>query len=176
MGMKTRFRNYQINKLKKNPAKAKSYSGFAAVRTIGISFANQKFRDEIQDYKRKMEGLGKQVSIIEYIPFKRKEIEKKNIYTPEQWYCKSDLNYSGVPTNAHVQSFLQREYDVYLDLNEEEEHPNDFISLKLKASLKAGNSNRQDLGLDLAFSISEKDNLQHFFKQLDYYLNFINQK
>lgn len=176
MGLKNTLRNYQLNKLIKNLRQSSTYNGFDSIETIGICFERSNNNQVIFNYKSKMEGLGKKVVLLEYLPFTKKELEKKSTNTEGLWFCKSDLKYSGLPSNTSIESFLSESYDVLLDLNSKEHHPNEFISLKAKASLKAGSSERADLPFDLMLRISEKDNFDGLFKELDYYLNFINQK
>lgn len=176
MGIKSRLRNYHLKKLRANLPKAAPYRGFDSFKTLGINFERSNSKNVILEYAKKMEGLGKEVVLLEYLPFTKKEIEKKGIAVEGLWYCKSDLKFSGVPNNPNIEIYLNKNFDVHLDLNSNPEHPNDFISLKSNASLRAGSNNRKDLLLDLMLRISEKNNFEGLFKELDYYLNFINQK
>lgn len=176
MGFKSKIRNYQIKKLKANSSKSNPYHGFDSIKTMGIIFERSNAKDVILEYGKKMESLGKKVVLLEFLPFTKKEIEKKEISAKGLWYCKSDLKFSGQASNSNIDKFLNEDYQVHLDLNTKPEHPNDFISLKTNANLKAGGNLKDGLSLDLMLNISEKDNFDGLFKELDYYLNFINQK
>ncbi len=176
MGLKSTLRKFQLKKLINNPIKTKLYKGFDSIEWIGISYERSNSKDDILKYAARMKSAGKKVQLLEYIPFTQKEIEKKGIATEGLWFCKSDLSFSGNPNNANVEKFLKQGMDVYLDLNSKAQHPLDFISLKAKSSLKAGSSLKEDLSMDLMLSITENNNFEQLFKELDYYLNFINQK
>lgn len=175
MGIKTFIRNYKLNKLRSSVSKASNYEGFDKVKKIGICFERNKNSKSVLAYADKLRQLGKEISLLEYIPMKNKEMEKEAVETPQAWFGKSHIGFSGEPTNADVSSFLSNDYGIYIDLTPSELHPVDYISLKVKAALKVGNAKRADLAYDLMLSIDENDNFDSVFKELDYYLNFINQ-
>lgn len=176
MGLKSTIRNFQLKKWIKNSPKSAPYKGFDSVEWIGISFEKSKLNDEIFSYADKMKSCGKKVQLLEYIPKSKKEIEKNGVSSEVLSYCKSDVNYSGVPQNSNIAKFLNQEMDVFLDLNSKLNHPSDFICLKARASLKAGSNLKEELCLDLMLNIAENNNFDQLFKELDYYLNFINHK
>lgn len=176
MKLKKFFRKLRIKKWLKSTPKANTYKGFDDVNAIGICFERSTMDKEILEFAASLETKAKKVFLLEYIPLKNKQIEKEAVPTPRSWFGKSHLNFFGEPNNEDIQKYLKRNLDVHIDLITESPHALDFVSIRSRASLKIGSNQRLELPFDLMFSISENNNFDSIFKQIDYYLNFINQR
>ena len=167
-------RKYKLSKILDQTTTNLEYKGFGQVKTVGICFKHGKLNNEIITYSDGLRKLGKEVHLLEYIPKRARDIEKEGIQTPYPWFCKNNVNRYGQPSGKSVNDFTSTHYGVYLDLINEEEHPVDFITAKVNADFKIGSNIRPDLKYNMLMAFKD-DNFTAIFKEIDYYLNFINQ-
>lgn len=173
MGLKSSIRTFLLKKSKYT--NKKPFIGFKRAETIGICFQTVIDKRAIEEYQKKLLKDGKLVKLLEYVPKRKKEIENEGLRFDSLWFCKSDVNWMGNPKNEDVQRFLSNHFDVYIDLVNEEEHPVDFITTQAKSSFKIGAGLKSIINFDLSIKLKEKSDLEQTFKEIDYYLNFINQ-
>ncbi|HAD95974.1 MAG TPA: hypothetical protein DCG19_01145, partial [Cryomorphaceae bacterium] len=152
---------------------AHDYPGFKLLKRVGIAFQAGQSEKAVLDYARELRNKGKEVHLLGYIPKRRKDIEGIPSYP---WLCKSDVNWLGVPKGKEVSDFLALHFGVYIEILDAQSHPLDFVSSRVAADFKIGFSTREELGFDLSLQMMEKSPAQSAFKEIDYYLNFINNK
>lgn len=172
MTIKQRLRNYSLNKLLKQFPANGSYLGFKAIKTVAIVYEQGAATKDVQAFAKKLSDEGKKVEALMFIPKKRKDITD---HQPHNFFCKDDLNWVGKPKQEGVSDFTSAQYDVLITLNDKEVSPVQFITLSSKASFTIGLSSSHLSVLDLQVSKPEGDDYTSVFKEIDYYLRFINQ-
>ena len=127
--------------------------------------------DAVKAFAQHMRDNGKEVSVLAYIPQKRKEIS----YAPGfDHFTKDELNWLGRPKSAEVQKFLKEPYEVFITLNERLESPIQFITVAAKADFIIGLRNGKETRIDLQFDSGANHDYAQIFKEIEYYLRFIN--
>lgn len=148
------------------------YPGFDLVKTIAIAFEAGEYDRQILDFAHKMEQAGKTVHLLGYIPRKRKEITDLPRYNH---FTKNELNWYGKPKSEDAKAFLKPHYEVFIALNTKNDSPLEFISAAVTADFSVGLRVPCFTRFDLVLEQKE-EGLQKVFEEIEYYLNFINQK
>ena len=170
MTLKQRLRNYSLNKLQKQFSKNGGYPGFAAIKKVAIVFEQGIAEKAVQDFVKKLSSENKEVEVLTYIPKKRKEITD---HKPFNFFCKDDLNWYKKPKAEAISDFTSQPFDVFITLNDKAS-PLQFVTLSSKASFTIGLNSSNLTILDLQVSKPQGDDYASVFKEIDYYLRFIN--
>lgn len=171
MGIRSFLRTRALKKLGASNSGSEGYPGFAAVENIAIcSDWKEGDNSRVDQLISELEAKGKKVFVIVYVPLRSKQM---NQIPKLSWFCKDHVNWLGKPRTKSVEEFLSRDYGAYIDLNESEGSPADFISATVRAQLKISSSFKEFMDFDLALDLSAKKS-ESPFKQLMYYLEFIN--
>ncbi len=173
MGVRERLRAYWLRQGTNKSFQAHDYPGFKLLQRIGIVFEAGSCEKAVLNYARELRSKGKEVHLLAFIPKRRKDIEG---IPPYPWMCRSNVNLLGMPGGKDVSDFLSLHFGVYIDMVIAEKHPLDFISSRVAADFKIGFANREGLGFDLSLQMTEKAPAESALKEIDYYLNFINNK
>lgn len=168
MSLKSFIRNIFIKRLN-SKSRTASYKGFDQIKSMGFVFVEGKNSKEIIEFTKSFEQQGKQMHLLGYIPLKRKAIEREPSFP---WFCKSNLNWIGFPKGSEIEVFTNSSLDVYFNLSQDDSIPLNFIDKKVNAKFKIGT--RGD-GFDLKIKPKDGD-IKNTFQEIEYYLNFINQK
>lgn len=173
MTVNSKFREYMLLRSRKTGFRPNDYPGFDLVESVAIAFEGGEDDKLILDFARKMEKAGKKVNLMAYIPKKRKEITD---LPPFDHFTKSELNWFGKPKSEEVKKFLEPHYGVFIVLNRKNDSPLEFITAGVGADFSIGLRIPCFTRFDLVLEQKEETGLQGVFKEIDYYLNFINQR
>lgn len=161
--------------LRKSDRKTKVYN-IADARTVGIIY---EVKDESQfghihyfvDY---LHDQGKHVKALGYV--ESKEImgflKHTNVYS---YFQKAGLNWYFKPNSPDADSFIQQEFDILIDLSEEDKLPMQFAVATSNAKFKVGKyqEDKQDL-YDMMLLVEEGKTLKYLIGQMKHYLTIIN--
>ena len=93
------------------------------------------------------------------------------------FFCKKDLNFNLSPKTNFHKSFLEKEFDILIDLNLKNENPLRYFAVLSNAKCKIGIESDINRGIhDLLFSIDKGKGVKFFLRHLDHYLGIINQQ
>ncbi len=171
MSWMKKIRDYALQKSRNISYRPADYPGFEKFKTMAIVFESGKQNSIIQDFARQMEAAGKEVQLLGYIPQKRKEILEPPAF---DYFTKSEINWFGKPKSEEVTQFLNGTYQVFITLNESEESPVQFITVAAKADFVVGLSNGKVARIDLLVGAGKTHDYKAVFKEVEYYLKFIN--
>jgi hypothetical protein len=174
MSIKSILRNYRLKSKKGNRGKNSSYNGYNKAKTIGICFHSKDVLSVTQ-YADSLIKSGKSVQLLQYVPLKKKEIEKQQLSFDTAWFCKGDANWLDIPQNDQVSRFLSQNHDIYIDLMDGINPLAEYVSICINSLFKIGMSSERDSIFDLVIKQRENEDLKSVFKEIEYYLNFINQ-
>ncbi len=172
MNLREQLRSYALKQGFNQNFQAYDYPGFQLLKRVGIAF-EIPYEKAVLQYARELRNKGKEVHLLGYIPKRKKEIEGIPAYP---WICRSDLNWLGAPRAKEAKNFISLHFGVYIEIIDREKHPMDFISSRVAADFKIGFALRERWGFDLSLQMTEKAPAEAAFKEIDYYLNFINKK
>ncbi len=152
--------------------KPQDYPGFKAVEKVAIVFRSGGDDPAILAFAKKLGEAGKTVQVLGYIETKRKEITDLPRFPH---FTDTEINWYGRPKSEEISAFLDGHYGVYISLNRNGESPLEFLSAAVKADFKIGIGRHQKGRFDLVVGMAEDTSMEEAFKEMEYYLNFINQ-
>lgn len=161
--------------LKKQERKRKVYN-IADARRVGIIY---EVKDEAEighihyfvDY---LHDQGKHVKALGYV--ESKEImgflKHTTVYS---YFQRAELNWYFKPVSPDADNFAEEEFDILIDLSEEDKLPMQFVIAASKARFKAGKyqEEKQDL-YDMMISVGDNTTLKYLIGQMRHYLTIIN--
>lgn len=171
MTLKQRIRNYSLNKLAKGHNSTTPYPGFTAIKRIAIVFERGTADKSVLAFAEKLKAEGKEVELLAYIPKKRKEVADLQ---PYEYFCKDDTNWYGKPNAEVLSTFTTKDFDVLISLNDKGESPIQFLTMACQANFTIGLKSSVLKVLDLQVARPDGDDFSPVFKEVDFYLRFIN--
>lgn len=149
----------------------------ADARNVGIIF---EVKDEatfghIRYFVDYLHDQGKHVKALGYV--ESKEImgflKHTNVYSFFQ--KEGGLNWYLKPTSADATNFAEEEFDILVDLSEDDKLPIQFVVAASQARFKAGKyqESNQDL-YDMMISVGQEKTLKYLIGQMKHYLTIIN--
>ncbi len=120
----------------------------------------------------------KDIEFLGFINISKKKLGQKNI--PFNHFLASDVNWYGIPNNAVVDKFMQRHFDLLLNLtanNNQSELVLDYIMANSNAAFRVGEYKEgKEYCYDLMFNLKPNDKLPELIKQIEVYLPMLNEK
>lgn len=160
---------------KKTKLEGKNVS-FQNARNIGlIALVDSKERMELLvNFKKTIETHGSAVHALAFVPFKIIP-DYFNTQMQVEVFSKKDVNVIGIPTGKMVRHFMEKEFDMLIDLTIEDIVPLHYLAGMCKSRIKAGKFREQMLDIyDIMIREQEKMSYQEFQFSIKNYLSKIN--
>lgn len=158
-----------------NHNREKNTHGFSSARTCGVVF-NATDKD---DYEKALkfiayiQELGIETDAVGYV-HKR---ELMSFFLPHKnidYFSKKNLNLFGVPNNPYIEDFVEKKFDILIDICFEEFFPVEYIVSLSKAAFKVGRQLPYRNYYDLMINIKDNNDLEYFINQIKHYLSILN--
>ncbi len=172
MSITERWRRYQLKKIRAKKQGTSTYEGYRRLHKVFVFFEfGHPQQEQVYAFIHRLEQEGKQVVVLAYWPQKGKALpaHPKAI----QLLGKSALNWYGRPPADIEKSLFGTRYDLYVDLCTASFPARAFVQAWLEAGFTTGIKNTEDYTFNLLIEAGQ-EGLEAFFKELDYYLHFIN--
>lgn len=136
-----------------NLAKA-SPGHFKNIRSVGIIFDAMEARDRdvVLDYARTLKEGGIAVDILGYFNTK---IEGPSFKVP--YFDIRGLNFAGIPTGEHVHTFIQKPFDVLINLDQSDHKAINYVCAASQAIFKCGPAHGNPAHYDLMVAMQGGD-------------------
>ncbi len=171
MNFVQKLRDYFFLRGRNTSFRPADYSGFENWKRMAILFESGNYDEQILDFAKKMKGEGKEVELMGFIPRKRKEV----IDVPKfPHFTKTEVKGLGKPKSDDVSAFLKNHFEVFISLNEKRESPLQFIEAATQADFAIGLRKVKYARFDLILESNPNQNIGDIFKEIEYYLKFIN--
>ena len=152
-------------------------SNLSRSNKVGILFTpkDEATFKKVRNLQRKLKEEGiREVHLLGYV-----DLKEIPAYLPPkgdiEYFTKKELNWFFRPTASTARSFINKEFEILLDLTMEDNLPLQFVLAFSKARMKAGQrSALRSRFLDLSLETKKDDSLDHLIGQLRHYLNMIN--
>ncbi len=149
----------------------------ADARTVGIIFHQEdnKSFEAVQRFVETLAKEGKQISVIGYIESKI----IPDIYLLRKGYsffCLKDLNWFCSPKPSFVYDFIEKDFDLLINLSIDSLFPVEYIYALSKAKFKVGKYTNGSEHADLLIDIKSSRDINYLIQQIIYYLSIINKK
>ncbi len=168
--------NYFLNRELKRFSRNKKLINYSDIKDIGILYTldNDDTYNKVSDFVGKMKNDNKRPKALGFI--KNKKISEK--FLPKlsfDFFSENDLNWYKKPDNKYVKDFVNKEFDLLINIDFENIFPIKYITAKSKAHLKAGLYKEQNSKyFDLMIKMDKSKDFDEFFTQVIHYLSIIN--
>lgn len=117
--------------------------------------------------------LGKKVSVLAYKPYRPAKAEP----AAENCFSVKETNFLFQPKAEEVSRFMEKKFDVLIDLSTRDYYPILFILAQSRAGLNVSiYSEKKKIVSDLMIQLPETTEPAELFKQMNYYINQLNSK
>ena len=169
--------NWFLKKKMKSVQRKKAVHNFKSANTVGILFNVNHFNnfDNINHFLRYLAEQDIQVFALVYIHAKKVPNElsaKRRI----NFFTKKDVNFYYKPKATIINSFLEKEFDILIDLSTDNHFPLTLVNNLSRASFKVGMEHMTGRDYDLMFSLKNKEDIGYFIEQIKHYLSQINKE
>lgn len=93
---------------------------------------------------------------------------------PGYYFTLQDLNWLEIPKNEYLLKFMEKEFDLLLDLTRDDNFTTNYIIALSKAQLKAGQQSKiKEPYLDVMINMDKKNSMNEFIDQILHYLTLL---
>jgi hypothetical protein len=164
--------NYFLGKRIRSLRRSKKLINLHSAEAIGIVYtvSSQEVFDMVKRLVKELTSRQRQVMALGFV--NRKTIPNYCIAANSGYHFSlTDLNWYGAPRNAYIAEFMNKEFDILIDLNLENYFVTNYITSLSKAKFKVG---RQDDGLqeslDMMIKMKPDATVEAFIEQIIHYL------
>lgn len=91
-----------------------------------------------------------------------------------KFFSKKNLNWFGKPQNPSVDFFIDKQFDILMDLSLQDFYPIQYITALSKAKLKVGRFVEDENYYDFMLDIKKDRTLDNLINQIELYLSIVN--
>jgi hypothetical protein len=167
-----RFMMYRELKSINRSGEVVSYSNAGSIGILYNATADKDY-ELIKEYVKSMRAQSKDVIALGY--FDKQELPSMRFMKLGlDFFTRKALNWKLKPSNPIVNNFIQRNFDILICLNIDQNIPLRYISALAKARFKVG---KYESGIppiyDLQIKVEEPVTLRQMIEQVNHYLNLI---
>jgi len=178
MNLKLAIGKYLLHQEMNRDLRKIAVVNLAQAKTIGMIYnaTNRQDYELVKKFTKYLKEKNKSVISLGYIDNKGPG-SLRNTQMDYRFFTKKDLNWYFKPNCLEVNNFLDRRFDILLDLGIEYCFPLKYISGVSKASFKVGPSDNDAKEFyDMILDIRKNKKLENFLKNVDVYINMVNKK
>jgi len=159
--------NQKLSQVKTNRTSVE----FDIAESIGILFdaTDPSNRNKVMNYAQDMLKNGKKVNLLGFVKTKQKDLSFSF-----KFFTLHNLNWKMIPEGAEVNQFLNKKFDILINLYLGKNNSIEYISALSKANLRVGPFSENPNCFDLMIDIPNSKGIHHLIKQVDFFLNRIN--
>ena len=151
------------------------YNNFHSANTIGIIFnaenkefynAAKKFMNYIDEKGIKINGLAfvSKSDLIGYFPY-RKGVD---------YFGMDKLGWTGKPVEEGINEFMDRPFDILIDISLSDCFPAEYVFALSKAKFKVCNNSSKEKYADFVLQLKNGQDIDTYIEQIKHYLESIN--
>lgn len=177
-GLKKEIGNFMFHRAMKKVARKKQMVNLQDARSIGIIYlvTDEKAFRLIKSIQKNLSDRKREVMVVGYI-------DSPDIPTycivPDSGYFfnQHDINWLSIPKNDYLNKFVQKKFDILIDLSDDNMFTLKYISGLSVAKLKVGKySKEHEKIMDLMINAKKDKSIEFFIDQSLFYLRTINNK
>ena len=177
-GIKQTIGNFVLDRNISRLERDKKLTNLSDSRTIGIVYlvSNQTVFNKVKLLIRKLNSPYRQVMALGYVD--RDSIPDYCVAANSGYYFdRKDLNWYGAPGNDYIKEFINKEFDIIIDLTLEDVYVLQYIVALSKSKLKVGRfSKSMQKYYDLMIKNDQKALSDEYIDQILHYLNILKSK
>lgn len=144
-------------------------------KTIGIlyKFKDNEDFDLLKKYVLYLRELKKKVKVLVYYTTKEEPYTQYS-KVDYDFFGKKSHGWDGTPSDHILKNFTDEEFDLLIDINDDEELVITHMSVFSRAAFKIGRWSEDDFYHDFLIDSPADKGLKYFLRQIDTYLQMIN--
>ncbi len=155
----------------------RQFVNLAEIMTVGVIFqaTDNKDFESVNEFIKELKAEGKEISVIGYIE-SEKIPDSYLLRKGYQFFCTKQLNWYYSPKLPFIDDFIEKEFDLLINLSLDNLFPLYYLFALSKARLKAGKHFDSSEYSDLSIDIKNRRDVRYLTEQITHYLKIINQK
>lgn len=172
-------KKYLFRELSKEPERKASVVDFSKANSLALLSDLSSENDyhklvKLENYFKSEFGI-KNVFALGFVNDKKDPDFMKSSLSFD-FISRKDLNWKGIPSGVVFESFLEKKFDIIIDLTIESSISLKYTLLKANAKCKVGRFSKENTALyDLMIDVKSED-FEEFVNQVVFYLNMIKPK
>lgn len=168
--------NYYFRKEQRQKDRSCQLTNLREAKRIGILYT----LDDVPDYERvsefvsRLQGESKEVKALGFV--KNKNLVQR--FLPKlsyDFFSKRDLTWFYKPIHSQVKDFIEKEFDLLIDLSIRDNYPLKYISGLSNALFRVGCFSNENLNYyDMMIDLKPTMNADDYLGQIQHYLSIIN--
>ncbi len=170
-------RYFLKNKLKKN-TRERRFISLKEAKDIGILylFTNEQDYNAISKFVKLLQDQNKKVKALGFV----KQKNLTNRFLPKlsyDFFSQKDINWYGKPSNIFIKDFIEKDFDIIIDMSLQDNYPLQYISGVSKAKLKVGRIGEKNSDIyDIMLKNEKNTKLDKFINEVHHYLSILKSK
>lgn len=165
----------RLNKRLRNFTRIRESHNLETAKTAGILFTptDQASFEQIKQFLTYLGNFKLQIYVLGYIDAKTIP-ESFLFWKGINLFSRKELGWSMIPSTPVVNDFIDKPFDVLLDLSLQDFFPVEYIARLSKSKFKVGRFTENHSAYDLMFELPEGNNLDNYLEYIKKYVNLIN--
>ena len=150
------------------------YNNFNSASTIGFIFdaENKKYYAAAKEFMNYVEGHGIKVNGLAFVS-KSDQIGYLPYRKGVDYFGLDKQNWYGRPVDEGIAEFIERPFNILIDISLSEIYPIEYIFALSRAGFKICNNSTKAKYADFVLELDRKDDLELFIEQIKHYLETI---
>ncbi|MDD2278210.1 MAG: hypothetical protein PHD06_03470 [Bacteroidales bacterium] len=175
--LKLKVGHNQLRKNLKGVKRNRLIYNLDTARTIGILFnaASDDVFNNALEFANFLNRKNLEVSAVAFYCGKetpQSYLLRKNV----DLFNKKDINWYHKPQVPSVDKFIEKDFDILIDLSMKEVFPLKWIATLSRAKFKVGNLSYYGTPNDLIINLKPNDDIEYLISQITHYLQLINNR
>jgi len=169
----TKIGNFVLKKKEKKVVRAKKLFNLESAKVFGVFFnvTDDADFEKVKKLLKDLSAMGKNVFALGYVP--KKEVPQQYLMLQKiNFFAKKDLNWYGKPQIESVEEFINKDFDVLIDLNFKPSFVSEWVLRLSRAKLKIGKQQDDIAWYDFMITTTSND-IKYFNEQVIFYLEKI---
>lgn len=166
-----------LNKQLRHFKRIRESHNLETAKTAGILFTptDQTSFEQIKQFLTYLGNYKLQIYVLGYIDAKIIP-ESFLFWKGINLFSRKELSWAMIPKTPVVTDFIDKPFDVLLDLSLQDFFPVEYIARLSKSKFKVGRYTESHNAYDLMFEIGAENNLETYLDQVKKYMNLINKE
>jgi hypothetical protein len=175
--LKYKYGQIVLSRKKKKIKRERGIYNFDTAKTCGIIFnaSSQETYDKAKQFIDFLKTKNINVVAIGFVDSKEvKDFYRETIHF--KFFSRKNINWYGKPKNENVDDFINKKFDLLIDLSLENDFPLEYIAAMSMAKFKVGRFTSDQGDYDFMIDINKNKTHDFLIEQIRHYLENLNKK
>ena len=175
--LKYKYGHFVLSNKKKKIKRKRGIYNFNTANTCGVVFnaTTQEAFEKARAFVDFLKSKSIKVSAIGFVNSKEvKDFYRETIHY--KYFSRKNTNWYGKPKNTNVDEFINKNFDLLIDLSLSNDYPLEYIAAMSIAKFKVGRFTSEQGDYDFMINISKNKTHDFLIEQIAHYLTILNKK